>query len=520
MALGPTLGTGLFIGAGQALAIGGPASLLVSYIFLSLLTYFMATTVAEVASHSPTRHGTLVANGFRYMTTSLGFAAALLRWYTMAMFVPYEITTAVVSLGLWNKGSRIASRMLIIMSIIIGFNFLPERHFRSSERLFTRIKIGTLIFLLVLTLSIGLGGATGHDVWGFQYWRKPGAMHEYLSHGAMGKFWGLFQCLLHSSIAFTFTPELIVHRAETLESIHGIEIGEELDPVVQSSLPRKVAVDVATTVIPYVFSALAVGVMAPYDNPLLTNNGAGAGMSPFVVGINTARIRILPMTVTLAILLSSVASGRSFLYLSSRTLCAMAELGHAHQIFKVRNRWGIPYVAVMSSALFALLAFISIAASSPVTTTYFLVFVNSSGYLSWLVSCAIYRHFRRRLHLRGTTSSYRFVAQPFGTYFGAFVSAVLLLSNGLVGAIPGPRPGSRTSRLLAAYFSIPLFALLYFVHRFRDMIPYRSPICEPQEFCNKAASEGIQPQQRSPTGSPGSPDTLEMDQVWSMAMEA
>jgi amino acid permease len=71
MAVGPTLGTGLFIGAGEALAIGGPASLLISYVFLSLLTYFMATTVAEVAIYSPSRHGSPIQSRSRHCYPSL-----------------------------------------------------------------------------------------------------------------------------------------------------------------------------------------------------------------------------------------------------------------------------------------------------------------------------------------------------------------------------------------------------------------------------------------------------------------
>ncbi len=110
MAVGPTLGTGLFIGAGQALAIGGPASLLISYVFLSLLTYFMTTTVAEVAIYSPSRHGSMIANGFRYLPSSLGLATATLRWYSLALLVPYETTTAMVNLGLWKPGSTVEQK--------------------------------------------------------------------------------------------------------------------------------------------------------------------------------------------------------------------------------------------------------------------------------------------------------------------------------------------------------------------------------------------------------------------------
>lgn len=518
MAVGPTLGTGLFIGAGQALAVGGPASLLISYVFLSLLTYLMTTTVAEVAAHSPARHGTLVMNAFRY-TSRLGFAAAMLRWYTMAMFVPYEITTAMVNLGLWNPGSPIAIRLAIITTIIVGSNYLPEGVFKRTERLFTKIKIGTMISLLVLSLSIGLGGATGHDKWGFQYWRKPGAMHEYLAKGSLGKFWGLLQCLLNGAVAFTFAPEMIVHRIETPETPSNSEIAEDLDPSIQSRIPRTVTIDVVTTAVPYIQSSLAMGVMAPYNDPLLTNNGAGAGLSPFVIGLNTARVRIVPVMATIAIFLSSVASGRSFLYQASRSLCALSELGHAPRMFNVRSNWGVPYMAVTASSLFALLAFVSTRISSSVVLTYFLLFITSSGYLSWLVSFAIFRRFRRQTRVRGVPRR-RFRIQPAAAYLGSMLSVALLVANGMTGALAGPRAGPRGGRIMAAYLSPVVFAVLYFVHGLGGVTPNVTPRGSRDDTGHlPGPSHG--PQHRRGQGNPQQPTSsaIEMEQVWSAAMD-
>ncbi|KAJ5994000.1 hypothetical protein N7451_009724 [Penicillium sp. IBT 35674x] len=521
MAVGPTLGTGLFLAGGQALAVGGPASLLVSYIFLSFLVYFMATSVAEVATYKPSRHGTVVMHGFQYMSNSLGFATACVRWYTMAMFVPYEITTALVNIGLWNAGSRVAIWLVLITVIIVASNFLPDRLFRSFETVFYRVKIGTLACLLVLSLSIALGGATGHDRWGFQYWKKPGAMHEYLVRGLPGKLLGLLQCVHLSTAAFTFAPELIVQRAEQRQAADQPEIPESIQPAAISKIPRRVFADVCQTVLPYILTSLAMGVMAPYDNPLLTNNGAGAGLSPFVIGINTARIRILPVTATLAILLSSVTSAQSYLYLASRSLHALADAGHAPTMFKNQNHWGVPWVAVVFTATFTALAFLSVVTSSSTMTTYFILFVNSSGYLSWILSCVIYRHFRVRLHANRITTAYRHALQPVGTSVGFAFSILLLLSNGLISAVPGNHNGPRGARIMMAYISMPLFGLLYAVHRFGDTVPCptseesrmkQTPIASATKHC---------PRPRVPNGrSLQSPTTVELDQVWVMAREA
>lgn len=521
MAVSPTLGTGLFNGAGQALAIGGPASLLISYILLSLLTYFMITTAAEVATHTPSRNGTLVTQVFRYMTPSMGVAAGFLRWYTLVMFVPYEITTAVVNLGVWNPGSAIAGRLSLMTAVVVAFNFLPERLFRSSEKLFTKIKIGTMISLLVLSFSIAIGGATGHDKWGFKYWQRPGAMREYLVKGAMGKFLGLLQCLLTSSVAFVLAPEMIVHRAESPQVPSESEVTEHMDPDIQSGLPRRVTLDVATTIFPYILSTFAMGLMAPYNDPLLTNNGIGAGLSPFVIGLNTANIRIVPVMATVSIVISSVASGRSFLFAASHALVAMSEFGHGPKFFQVRNRHGIRYVAVTVSALPALLAFISLAIPSSVVSNYFILFLTSSGFMSWLVTASVYHHYRRQMKMRGITSAYRFDIQPFGTYFGFAASAAMIVANGITGALPGPRNGTRVGRLLAAYITLPLFSFVYLSHRFQDVF---CCIQEREEHTGK--SDPGNPTTQSPrrripeNGRSGDASQLEMDQVWSLAREA
>ncbi|KAJ5753620.1 uncharacterized protein N7511_007773 [Penicillium nucicola] len=464
MAVGPTIGTGLFIGAGQALAVGGPASLLMSYIILSFLAFAMTTSMAEVSTHMPSRYGTLVTNSYLYMSSSVAFASSYLRWYTISMFVPYEITTAMVNLGLSKPGTTIAVRLLIITTIIVGFNFLPDRLFRSSERMFTSIKIGTMATFFVLALAIGLGGVDGHTRWAFKYWKYPGAMNEYILHGLWGRVLGFFQCLLDGSIAFTFAPELIVHNAEMPASV-----GEST--LLGLAIPGKVSSDIFQTAFPYVLSSLAMGIMAPFNDTRLTNNGTGSGLSPFMIGFKDAGIQIVPTLATVAILLSSVASGRSFLYLSSRTLCAMSEQGHAPSVFSIRNRWDVPYLAVAGSALFSIIAFVCVKVPSPIMNNYLLRLVTSGGFISSLVGCTVHRHFHRRLRANRITTRFRFAIQPFGTYFGMFVSAALLLAGGLWAGPKAILPGTRAARLVTSYINIGVFVLLFLLHRFRDLVP-------------------------------------------------
>ena len=48
IALGGTIGTGLFLASGQALASAGPAGALVSYGIISVMVYFVMTSLGKI----------------------------------------------------------------------------------------------------------------------------------------------------------------------------------------------------------------------------------------------------------------------------------------------------------------------------------------------------------------------------------------------------------------------------------------------------------------------------------------
>jgi amino acid transporter len=99
IALGGTIGTGLFVGSGATLARGGPAFILICYIILSLLVYFIVTGITEVAAYLPVHGGTMSYYGHRNVSNSLGVAMGWLYFYSLGILVPYEITAAGLVIG-------------------------------------------------------------------------------------------------------------------------------------------------------------------------------------------------------------------------------------------------------------------------------------------------------------------------------------------------------------------------------------------------------------------------------------
>jgi len=104
----PQIGTGLFVGSGQTLARGGPAFILISYIFMAFLVWCIVTSITEVAAWLPTKGSSMNMFGYRYVSRSLGFAMGWLYWYSLGILVPYEITAAGLVIDFWNTPVNIA----------------------------------------------------------------------------------------------------------------------------------------------------------------------------------------------------------------------------------------------------------------------------------------------------------------------------------------------------------------------------------------------------------------------------
>ena len=473
MAVVPTLGTGLFVGSSQALAIGGPLTLLASYLILSVLAYCLTSTLAQVAAHVPAHYGTLVTHGYRYGSRHFGFAMGYLRWYTLAMMVPFEITTAMVNLGLWEPSVKVGIRVTLIIFVMHAFNFLPDSAFKRSERMFTGLKVILIISLLIYSLVMFATGRAGAQ--GLAHWRSSAPMKTQLADGHLGRAFGLAQCLLYSSISFILLPELLVHQAEQKDEPQRVGI---------QSMSRRNSLQIFAL---YILSALAMGVVCPSDDPLLTNFGAGVGYSPYIVSMRIAAVKILPTIATSGILISSVASGRTFLYLSSRTLHALAEYGHAPSIFYDRNRFGSPYAAILASGSFSLFAYISAAASSTQVYNWLMPVIATGGYLSWMSASYTYLNIRRATKGQELQPTNKIDIQPLAAYLGIFSSMVLPLTNGLNAANP---ERFNVLNLIPAYIGIPIFLILYYGHR---------SIC-PSEASSQVDDSSIEQRETEQTG--------------------
>ena len=102
IAIGGTMGTGLFVSTGETLARGGPAFILGSFAFMSFLIWCVITSITEVAAYLPTQGSSMNLFGYRYVSRSLGFSMGWLYFYSLGILVPYEITAAGLVIDYWK----------------------------------------------------------------------------------------------------------------------------------------------------------------------------------------------------------------------------------------------------------------------------------------------------------------------------------------------------------------------------------------------------------------------------------
>ena len=73
IAIGGSIGTGLFVGSGNALATGGPASLVLSFVLTGIMLYCTVHALGEMAVLFPVA-GSFSAYSTRFLDPAWGFA--------------------------------------------------------------------------------------------------------------------------------------------------------------------------------------------------------------------------------------------------------------------------------------------------------------------------------------------------------------------------------------------------------------------------------------------------------------
>ena len=137
-------GTGLFIGSGAALATGGPASLLISFIVIGAILFCTVQALGEMAVTFPVA-GSFSAFATRFIDPAWGFASGwnyALQW---AITMPLEVMAAAITLEYWNLPIPSWASITIFLLFIISINLFSVRIYGEAEYVFSIMKVTAVI---------------------------------------------------------------------------------------------------------------------------------------------------------------------------------------------------------------------------------------------------------------------------------------------------------------------------------------------------------------------------------------
>ncbi|KAI1395013.1 proline-specific permease [Hypoxylon fuscum] len=452
LALGGAIGTGLFVGSGQILAITGPAPLFMAYLSMMMCVWVIMNNLAEMVTYLPMKGISIPYFVGRFVEPSLAFADGWNYWYAYAMLVAAECTAGAIILQYWTNAVPVAVWIAIQLIVILLLNIIAVSFFGEAEFWFASIKLITIMGLIILGIVLFFGGGPNHDPLYFRYWRDPpGAFVPYLVQGDTGKFLAYWTALVRAGFSFITSPELIALSA-----------GETVAP--RRNIPKAARRFVWRLAIFYGLGSLVIGIIVPNDDDQLLSGDSNASASPYVIGIARAGIKGLNHVINAAVLTSAWSAGNAFCYSGSRVLYSMAINGQAPRWFGLTTKRGVPWVAVLFTLLVGCLAFLNVSNSGAQVFQWFTNISTISGFIAWIVIMVTYLRFRRAMEFHGMLDAlpFRTPLQPYATYVVLFVISLLTLTNGFQVFFPSQWSASN---FLAAYITIPIFLVLYIAHK-------------------------------------------------------
>lgn len=382
IAIAGAIGTGLFLGLGGSIQIGGPLGALLGYAVVGAIVCAVQFSLGEVVAVLPVT-GSFVRHAEFLIDPAVGFAVGYNLVYGNLLSIPTEITAICVLFEYWTDiNPSLWIVIFIVLTFAVGISYIGI--YGEVEFWFALLKIVFIIFLILLGLVIDLGGVSGTPRIGFRYWKNPGPFVEYIGSGRWGQFLGFWGCMSNAVFSFAGVESIAMAAAETRNP--------------RVAIPKACKRVFFRVVAFYGLAVLVVGMLVPSDDDRLNDYSGTAAQSPFVIAASAAGLRGVPSLVNAIVITSAWSSSNQALLSGTRVLYGLALKGQAPRLFLRTTSWGVPYVCVLLNTAFMFLAFMSLSESA-LSVFWWLVDLVACGVLiSWI--CILTNHLRLILAMR------------------------------------------------------------------------------------------------------------------------
>ncbi|KAH9248972.1 hypothetical protein BASA81_013372 [Batrachochytrium salamandrivorans] len=426
IAIGGTIGTGLFVGSGATIATAGPLGSLIGFLIVGIMVFFITTSLGELAAYMPVS-GSFNTYAGRFVDPALAFALGWNYWLQWSISLPSELAAAGIIMSFWypTVPSWIWSALILVLLVFIHSRGVEG--FGESEYWLSAIKVVAIIIFIVLGILVDLGLIGTQPAIGFDNWKIDGT-------------------------------ELV-----------GVTAGEAVNP--RKTVPNAIKKTFWRILLFYIISIFIIGLVVRNDDPSLMDaaNSGDITIAPFTLVFQRAGLGSAAHVMNGVIFTAVLSACNSAMYAGTRTLMSMAHEGKAPAILGTVTSKGVPVYSLIATTLMGCLAFLSIIWGDGEVFTWLLNVTGASGIITWLSIAVIHLRFRKAFKVQGKgleALPYMAPFFPVGPWIAIVIGFFIVLGQGYAAASAVP---FQLRNVLSVYVGIPFFLSMYFgyklVHR-------------------------------------------------------
>ncbi|WP_251028703.1 amino acid permease [Bacillus sp. ISL-18] len=443
IAIGGTIGTGLFLASGTTIHDAGPGGALAAYLIAGIMVYFLMTSLAEMAVFIPIS-GSFSTYTSRFVDPALGFAVGWNYWYNNAIILALELSASSLIMKYWFPTIPGIVWSATFLVLIFSLNVLSVKGYGESEFWFSIIKVVTILLFIVVGLLMIFGIMKGHTG-GFENFTKGEAPFK-------GGLLSIFSVFMVVGFAFQGT-EMV-----------GVAAGESENP--EKNIPKAIKQIFWRILLFYILAIFVIGCLITYKDPnLLSSDLENIAVSPFTLVFKHAGLAFAAAAMNAVILTAVLSAGNSCLYVGSRVLWVLAEEGKAPAFLKKINKGGVPVNALYLTTLVGMLCFLTSLFGDGTVYSWLLNAAGLAGYISWLSISVTHYRFRKAFIAQGRDfKDLPYVAKwfPLGPILATVLCLVAMLGSNYQAFI-----GDKIDwyGILVSYIGLPLFLFGYLSYK-------------------------------------------------------
>ena len=429
IALGGTIGVGLFMGSASTLKWAGP-SVLLAYIIAGIFVFFIMRSMGEMLFLEPVT-GSFASFGYKYLSPFWGCLTAWGYWFMWVAVGISEITAIGAYAEYWFPGVPQWIFASIAVALVALANLAAVRLYGELEFWFAMIKVTTIVVMILIGIGLIFFGI-GNNF-------EPIGLGNLTQHG--GFFAGGWK-------GFLFALCIVVASYQGVELV-GITAGEAKNP--QVTLRKAINNILWRILIFYVGAIFIVVTLFPWTD-------VGHQGSPFVMTFAKVGIISAAAVINFVVLTAALSGCNSGMYSGGRMLYTLAQNKQLPRSLLKLTRNGVPARCVGFTIL-CLIAGSSLNYLVPNPEKVFVYVYSASvlpGMVPWLVLLTSQIRFRQQ-------NKENLVGHPFKSILFPWVNYATLIFLGCVLVGMAINPDTRLSLIVGIIFLLAVSAFYFLV---------------------------------------------------------